>query len=203
MPRINTEYREDAKKKIIAAALEIVAERGWDAATLDAISQKVGVTKGALYAYFENSEALQREMILVVFGRVRAGLEAALEKDEEVPATIRNLAGLIFDQMKPYAAVFCQMPVRIPTDSRYREEFTRIFDGNILLFRDFLARGMADRKIPRQADPAAAASAIIALTLGLRISSLFLGKDDTETKKIWIDTVEQILGLGPAGNGKQ
>ena len=30
MPRINPDYRREAREKIIAAALEIAAERGWD-----------------------------------------------------------------------------------------------------------------------------------------------------------------------------
>jgi AcrR family transcriptional regulator len=55
MPRINTEYREDAKKKIIDAAVEVAAEDGWGALTLDAVARKVGVTKGAFYSYFANS----------------------------------------------------------------------------------------------------------------------------------------------------
>ncbi len=98
MPRINTEYREDAKKKIIAAALAVAAE-----------------------------------------------------------------------------------------------EFARIFDNNRILIRDCLVRKKVEGKLPRDVDPETASSAIIALTLGLRISSLFLGKDADATKKIWIDSIERIL----------
>ena len=64
MARINA--KEDAKKKIIAAALDIAAEHGWDAVTLDAIAQNVGVTKPALYSYFENREALLRDVLFEV-----------------------------------------------------------------------------------------------------------------------------------------
>jgi hypothetical protein len=56
-------------------------------------------------------------------------------------------------------------------------------------------------KLPPGADPDSAASALIAMTLGLRISSLFLGKDAGEAKKIWIDSVERILGIGPGKKG--
>jgi len=197
MPRINTEYREDAKKKIIAAAIEIAAEKNWDAVTLEAIAQKVGVTKGALYAYFENSEALLREVILEVFRNVRAGLEAVLVDEENIHRTIRSLAELIFEQQKPYASIYCQLPVRLPQDSRYRQEFIEIFDNNRLLIRDYLARMKTQGKLPLDSDPDAAASALIALTMGLRISTLFLKKDPDTVKKIWIDSMERILSIGP------
>ncbi len=61
MPRINPEYRNVAKKKIIAATLEIAHETGWDTVTLETVARKVGVTKGALYTYFENCDALMEE----------------------------------------------------------------------------------------------------------------------------------------------
>ncbi|PKL58088.1 MAG: hypothetical protein CVV34_04150, partial [Methanomicrobiales archaeon HGW-Methanomicrobiales-5] len=130
MPRINAEYREDAKKKIIAAAIEIVAEKGWDAATLEAIAQKVGVTKGALYAYFENREALWQEVLFEVIGNIRTGIETTLGTTDDVHTIILNLADLIFDQQKPYVTIFYQLPTRLPQNPRCREEFTRIFEGN-------------------------------------------------------------------------
>jgi AcrR family transcriptional regulator len=64
IPRINPKYRDDAKKKkkkIIDATLEIAHETGWNTMTLEAIVRKVGVTKGSLYTYFENSAALMEE----------------------------------------------------------------------------------------------------------------------------------------------
>ena len=37
MARVNREYREDAKERIVNAALAIVINKGWEAMTLDAI----------------------------------------------------------------------------------------------------------------------------------------------------------------------
>jgi AcrR family transcriptional regulator len=197
MPRINTEYREDAKKKIIAAALEVVAEKGWDAVTIEAIAQRVGVTKGALYTYFENREELLREVSFAVFRNIRVSFEATLADEDDIHKIIRNLAELIFEQQKPYATIFYQLPLRLPQDPSYRKEFLHIFDNNRILIRDCLARMKAEGKLPQNVDPEAASSTIIAMTIGLRISALFLGKDSDTAKKIWIDSVERILGIGP------
>jgi AcrR family transcriptional regulator len=196
MPRINAEYREDAKKKIIAAAIEIVAEKGWDAATLEAIAQKVGVTKGALYAYFENREALWQEVLFEVIGNIRTGIETTLGTTDDVHTIILNLADLIFDQQKPYVTIFYQLPTRLPQDPRCREEFTRIFEGNRILIRDCLARKKTEGKLLKGVDPETASTTIIAITLGLRLGSLLLGRDSEVSKKIWIDSVERILLIG-------
>jgi len=193
MPRINAEYREDAKKKIIGAALEIAVEKGWDAVTLEAIAQKVGVTKGALYAYFENRDALWHEVLFEVFKNIRIGIETTLGTTDDLDTMILNLADLIFDQQKPYVTIFYQLPTRLPQDPRCREEFTRIFDGNRILIRDCLARKKAEGKLSNCVDPETASTTIIAMTMGLRLGSLLLGRDSDVSKKIWIDSVERIL----------
>lgn len=197
MPRINAEYREDAKRKIIAAAIAIAAESGWDAVTMDAIARKVGVTKGALYAYFENSEALLRAVIFEVFSNVQSGLIATLAGEKDIHTIVHDLADLIFELQKPYSTIFYQVPTRIIQDPEYREEFSRIFDGNRVIIRECLARLVRDGKLSATVDPEAASHAIIGLTMGLRIISLYLGKDSDEAKSTWITSVERILGIGP------
>ncbi len=195
MPRINTEYREDARRKIIAAAIAIASEKSWDAVTMDAIAKRVGVTKGALYAYFENSDALLREVIQEVFRNIRAGIERTLSGSDDVPTMIQGLADLIFEQQKPYAAIFFQLPVRLIQDPLYREDFSIIFDGNRILIRDYLVRMIAEGKLSKDVDPEAASATLIAMSMGLRISALFLGRDSNEAKMTWIYSVERILEI--------
>jgi len=199
MPRINTEYREDAKKKIIAAALEVAAEKGWDAVTLEAIAQKVGVTKGALYSYFENRDALLHEVICEVLRNVRVGLKVALESTDDIHTTILDLADLFFEQQKRYAAIFYQLQARLPQDPRFREEFSRFFNNNRIFLRDRIARMKAEGKLSQDIDPEAISSTIMAMTMGLRMSTFCLGSDVNEAKKMWMDSVERILGIGPTG----
>lgn len=197
MPRINTEYREDAKKKIIAAALDVAAEIGWDAVTLDAIAQNVGVSKPALYSYFENREALLRDVVLEVVQNIQAGLETILAQDEDIHLIIRNLAELLFEQQKPYASIFFLLPTRRPQDPKYRGEFIHIFDNCRILIRDCLARVKARGNVSREVDPDTATYMIIAMSMGLLTSSDFLEMGVDAAKKIWIDAVQRLLLIGP------
>jgi AcrR family transcriptional regulator len=199
MPRINGDYhRQDAKNKIITAALSIAAESGWDAVTLEAIARKVGVTKPALYSYFKNREMLLHELIFEVFQNVETAIAATLEKEEDLTQMIHSLAEVFFEQQKPYTSIFYQLPARIPNDSPFKEKFIQINDKNRDLIRDFLIRMKAEKKIPQETDPEAIANAIIALTIGTQIRSLFLKKNPHEAKEDWIFAVEQMLHVNLA-----
>lgn len=49
--------------EIIDAALEVFAEKGFTAARLDDVAKLAGVSKGTVYRYFENKEALFKDVI--------------------------------------------------------------------------------------------------------------------------------------------
>jgi AcrR family transcriptional regulator len=56
--------RKDARpEEIIRAALEVFADRGFAATKLEDVARRAGVTKGTIYLYFENKEALFKALI--------------------------------------------------------------------------------------------------------------------------------------------
>ena len=48
----------DRPDEILSAALEVFAERGFAAARIDEVARRAGVSKGAVYLYFETKEEL-------------------------------------------------------------------------------------------------------------------------------------------------
>ena len=201
MPRINAEYRDDARKKIFAAALDLAMENGWDAITLDAIAQNVGVTKPALYSYFDNLDALLIEVNLEVARNIQAGLKTTFAQNNDIHDIIRSLSDLIFEQQKPYANIIFQLPTRLRQDPKHREEFARLFDDSRIIIRDGLARVKSRGNLLDTVDPDAVTCMIIAMTMGLQTNSDFLDMDVAAAKKIWIDAVERLLMVAP-GNGQ-
>jgi len=49
--------------EIIAAALDVFVERGYEAAKLQEVARRAGVTKGTLYLYFDSKEALFKAVV--------------------------------------------------------------------------------------------------------------------------------------------
>jgi AcrR family transcriptional regulator len=65
MPRTRS---ETAHKKVVQAALKLVAERGVDATSMDAIAAASGVSKATIYKHWADKEALLLEMMATFSG---------------------------------------------------------------------------------------------------------------------------------------
>jgi AcrR family transcriptional regulator len=66
--------------EIVQAALEVFAERGFAAAKLDEIAAKAGISKGALYLYFETKEDIFRAVVREAVAPNIDVVEAVLEQ---------------------------------------------------------------------------------------------------------------------------
>lgn len=58
----------EAHEKVLHAALELFAERGIEATSMDAIAQTSGVSKATIYNHWSDKEALLLEVMLMVNG---------------------------------------------------------------------------------------------------------------------------------------
>jgi AcrR family transcriptional regulator len=67
--------RRDRKESIKEAAMQLFSERGFAEVTISRIAQKAGVSKGLLYNYFTNKEALVKEIVLEGFRRMMEKLD--------------------------------------------------------------------------------------------------------------------------------
>jgi AcrR family transcriptional regulator len=65
--------KEARPAEIVAAALDVFVERGFATTKLEEVARRAGVTKGTVYLYFDNKEALfkavVRETIVPIFAR--------------------------------------------------------------------------------------------------------------------------------------
>jgi len=63
-PKPRWRRRKNARpEEIIQAALEVFADRGFAATKLEDVARKAGVTKGTIYLYFANKDALFKALI--------------------------------------------------------------------------------------------------------------------------------------------
>ena len=63
MPKVVPEYKEEAKARILNAATEMFLEQGYKNTKMTQIAKKLGVSKGALYQYYNSKEELLLEVI--------------------------------------------------------------------------------------------------------------------------------------------
>lgn len=77
-------YQLDTRSRILQAALEVFSTRGYDAATIREITNRVGVSHGLIKYHFKNKETLWQEAVRFTFERV----ERRLQLTEEERATL-------------------------------------------------------------------------------------------------------------------
>jgi len=202
MPRINPEYREDAKKKIIDAAVDVAFEGDWGSVTLEAIAQKVGVTKGAFYSYFPSSMALMQDVIIAMIRRIRDHVLSRIAGADDIRAALGRIADFIFLQPKPFILIFIQAIASAPKDPEFVQRLSDLFDENSILITGELARAQKNGQIPAEVDLKEATRAIYCMTIGLALAAHALQKDKNELRQTWLNSVERILLLVPKGKKK-
>ena len=80
--------------EIVAAALEIFAERGFAASRLDDIAARAGVSKGAIYLYFETKEDIFRAVVETSTGPNLAMLQTMALETTPFADLVRTFAQL-------------------------------------------------------------------------------------------------------------
>jgi AcrR family transcriptional regulator len=83
--------RGDTRERIQAIALELFAEQGYDKTSLREISERLGVTKAALYYHFKSKEDIVRSFT----EDYRAELEAVIAWGSEQPPTPETRAEIL------------------------------------------------------------------------------------------------------------
>jgi AcrR family transcriptional regulator len=83
----------ERKQQLLDAAARLFAEQGYAATRVVDIVEAAGVAKGLFYWYFENKEALFRELATEIRRRLRRQQAAAI--DDDAPALVRILQGTV------------------------------------------------------------------------------------------------------------
>jgi AcrR family transcriptional regulator len=91
--------RAATRTAIVEATLSLLAERGFQAATMDAIADRAGVSKNTIYRRWSSKE----DLIAAALRELTAGAEVAGEAEGDVYALllehIRDVAGILADPL--------------------------------------------------------------------------------------------------------
>ncbi len=79
-------------EEILAAALDVFADRGFAATKLEDVARRAGVTKGTIYLYYENKEALFKAL-------VRQTIVPVIAQGEALAHSFTGSARDLFEQL--------------------------------------------------------------------------------------------------------
>ncbi len=93
------ELREKSKEKILSAALQLFANKGYEATSIESISKKAGISKGLIYNYYESKKSI----LLAIFNAaMKMGEDMVLSKMNIKDPNLRKKAiiEMTFDMME-------------------------------------------------------------------------------------------------------
>jgi AcrR family transcriptional regulator len=96
-----TPKAEETRARILAAALRLFRERGFDATTMRDIAAAADVAIGAAYYYFESKEALVMAFYEEASRAMQERIEAALGKKSNLEARLRAVIDVKFEYFEP------------------------------------------------------------------------------------------------------
>lgn len=91
---------EQTKQRIIDAAFRLIAEKGYDAMSIEDIMTEIGKTKGAFYSHFQSKEELLYEVMRTRLDRkLKEIAEETFKKLEEEPCDVREILRKLLGQV--------------------------------------------------------------------------------------------------------
>jgi AcrR family transcriptional regulator len=175
---------EDTRHRIIAAAMQCVAERGYARATIREIARTADITSGSLYHYFRNKAEIVRATYLEVSGATMPQLAAAAEQAEGV---VDKLVAVIDQgsqimQEYPYAIPF-DRAVRAPgvDDAALPKISESIFAALGRIVEGVIQQAHRDGELNATVTASGATNAVFAVLRGLYDSGLTSQNEFRET----------------------
>lgn len=127
MARYPAERKRETRARILEAAEAVIKDRGAEAATVEAVMRRAGLTVGGFYAHFESKEALAREALLAgverSFERLTAGLEAASPSEFARALIDRYLAQVDAPDLDAACPLTLLLPEVARSEPAFRDAF--------------------------------------------------------------------------------
>ncbi|GIP34880.1 TetR family transcriptional regulator [Paenibacillus sp. J2TS4] len=186
-PKVSDEYKAQKKKELLQAAERVFVHKGYTQATMQDVMEAAGVSRGALYSYFDNIEhvfieVLQREdqQVLLFFA-----------PEEEAPLW-GQLTGWVYRQRESIENIRRSL-VRAksefflttgdmqnsPSHSYITERYQSLVDA----IKRFIEKGIEQGEFRPRAASEAIALYLISFLDGLMLDTFQLGAERTKVNE--------------------
>jgi AcrR family transcriptional regulator len=170
-PRAEDRIPEGSRNRLLDAAVEVFAERGYERATIDEIAAAAGLSKGTLYWHFPSKAALFQALLEDRIDRpVREVMEVTRTAPAERPTAPEVGAGIarLLTQEPTVVRLWQEYWAAAVRDADVRERYVaRQEDLRAAVTETLRIRQQRLGGIPFALPPEQLATAFIALALGL------------------------------------
>lgn len=199
MPRVLQDYKIRAKKRIVNAAVQVFAEKGFHKTKMSDIAKKLGVSKGTIYQYFKSKEDLFKAVVQIPLEKVREEpIAELLESGNLLDITSNTFYDklwsmpLFFSEPTWPTSLMFEITSEASRNPALANSLQTMYDealnGLMQYFEDQKEKGV----IRPEVNTHHLAMGLIALQDGLQGYELF-GIDQAETGKAWAEISNILL----------
>lgn len=165
------ELRQVRRTQILEAAIQAFTEKGFGDATMDDIVARAGLSKGALYWYFESKDELINSIVGYIFERELAHAQQVVQNKERSREKLLVTLEMItasFEQMQPIMPILMEYWAMMMRDERIRNTIGGYYQEFYEFLRPIIRQGV-ERGEFHTPDVDAAVYALVALAEGMGI----------------------------------
>lgn len=147
------------RQRLLAAAVELIPERGWTAVSTRVLAERAGVTPSVVHYHFPSLSALLNEAVVGLIRQVLAEAEAFLDT-ARTPADAVDAMLASADQYTgadPVSLLSIEAYLAATRDEQLREQIRGVVEG----FRQRFSRWLDERGVPAPDETAAVLVAVI------------------------------------------
>jgi AcrR family transcriptional regulator len=147
------ERGHQVRQRLLAAAVELIPERGWTAVSTRVLAERAGVTPSVVHYHFPSLQALLCEAVLGAMRRVMAELDARLDTADDAKDVVHGMLASAdqYTGADPMSLLFIEAYLAATRDERFRDEIAGVVEAA----RVGLGRRLAARRVTAPDETAA------------------------------------------------
>ena len=189
MPKVVPEYKEEARNRIIQQATELFIEKGYKKTTMTEIARKLGVSKGAIYQYFDSKEELLYEAMRNSKMFRRSSVFYELPTDEVDRMKTLEFYSKMVESSEKLTKFGMEVASEALYNKRMLQEISNFYLDEVSLVEQYFDRLKAEGVADPGVESKVLAVGVLALRGGLRgfASTSMDGKVIRETWRFFVD----------------
>lgn len=178
MPRISPQREREVRERIVRATMVVLAERGFDRATLQDVVRVSGLSVGAIYTHFTGKSELILASCQAATGQEIAELRRRLVEAADYRERITVAVGYFLDQVagpgpvRAPASLLVQAWALAAADPATRDLLVRRRREIVMTCATILEEGIVRGELPAWLEVAAVAHGMAALLDGIILQSV-------------------------------
>jgi TetR/AcrR family transcriptional regulator, repressor for uid operon len=192
--KLTPRYRTELKEKIMQSAMENFAKNGFDRTRMEDIATAASLAKGTLYLYFKNKEDLFYAICDHNLEELRNQLSRLFNRKENIMLDAERFYNEYRKGSLGSDTIRFEMIALSTRSPKLRKILAENQSKVYQVVKEFLKTQIEKGFLREDINIDIIASAVIALYNGLAVNKLLLQTSNSESQKVWIETIRALIG---------